>query len=676
MKLQRLNTTAALTLALGLLSSGVAHAQGEPSAPATQARPLPAMPVIHSHPASPLPVNIAQIPHTLTNNTYSFTVSTTSDPTSCPDSGGDLSLRCAISVVDVLPRATAKMITFGIPATDPGCAPQTINAQSVTVCTIKPAGNLPAVTAYGTTINGYTQAGSKANSNLIGSGDNAILTVQLDGSLYSGGNGTALQLAGTHDTAEGLSITNFGYENANAASFGYGIDVVGSSDTVSGDFLAVTPAGALGFIGTGIFVEGPVTTVGGSTVAARNVISGNDAFREGYGIAISSNGTSSIVEGNLIGTTPSGAAMPNNVGVIVGSNANNVKVGGPVSADRNVISGNTGDGVELAGFSALVQGNYIGVNAAGTGALGNGTQASFGNSGITVFYGPGDVISHNVISTNAYDGIDLDGSGGTTIQGNDIGTNAAGTAALGNTNDGIGESSSGAASTFIGGNTTAVRNVISGNGANGVELYGGNSNIVAGNYIGVSSAKASLRNALNGVYLHDGEQGAIVGATTAGAGNIIANNGGNGVLIGSSASDSSTTADSVRGNSIYNNPLGISLNSEFPAYCTSGSAVGAAPNDYLPCPIIIAASTTSVTGTGYPSSTIDVYVASSVPADSGHGEGKVFLGTTTSDSSGNWSLALATGKVAKGQQVTATVTNGSLHPTPETSEFSANVTVS
>jgi parallel beta-helix repeat protein len=83
---------------------------------------------------------------------------------------------------------------------------------------------------------------------------------------------------------------------------------------------------------------------------------------------------------------------------------------------------------------------------------------------------------------NRFDGngIELDTNGCNLIAGNYIGTNATGTAAAGNHANGV--AVGGTAGNHIGGTTTAGRNIVSGNGAHGIALFGNSSgNLVRGN---------------------------------------------------------------------------------------------------------------------------------------------------------------------------------------------------
>ena len=121
------------------------------------------------------------------------------------------------------------------------------------------------------------------------------------------------------------------------------------------------------------------TTVGGSSAAARNIISGNVQS----GVRIQNVGTTgNNVRGNYVGTNAAGTAtVPNGLnGVEFGFAATGNMVGGTQPADGNVISGN--GAVGLAFFTAGTGGNQalfnlIGTDATGTQPLGNGSHGVF-----------------------------------------------------------------------------------------------------------------------------------------------------------------------------------------------------------------------------------------------------------------------------------------------------------
>ena len=85
--------------------------------------------------------------------------------------------------------------------------------------------------------------------------------------------------------------------------------------------------------------------------------------------------TGNTIHGNYIGTDVTGTSALANVGdgIFLGNSANNNNIGGVNAGEGNVISGNTDEGIEASNISGLVvEGNHIGVNAAGTAAIANG----------------------------------------------------------------------------------------------------------------------------------------------------------------------------------------------------------------------------------------------------------------------------------------------------------------
>ena len=210
------------------------------------------------------------------------------------------------------------------------------------------------------------------------------------------------------------------------------------------------------------------------------------------------------IQGNYIGTDVTGLhAVANNTGVwINGASPYNV-IGGTISADRNVISGNALDGVLISDSGTnynLVESNYIGTGSTGTTAVPNG------NAGVVIEYGASNnLVQANVISANLYYGVLVTASGteNNTVNANLIGTDAAGTALLlfpgwDFSNDVGVEISNGAYATSVG------TNVIAGNWI-GVEIYGSaTNNWVVWNHIGTDvSNTLNLGNIDIGVYLSD-----------------------------------------------------------------------------------------------------------------------------------------------------------------------------
>ena len=258
-------------------------------------------------------------------------------------------------------------------------------------------------------------------------------------------------------------------------------------------------------------------------------------------------------------------------GVMVAAGGNNNTIGGTSAGAGNVISGNGGIGILLASKSNVVQGNKIGTDPSGTVAMGNlsGGIALFGALGNTI--GGTDAGAGNLISGNEDDGIVAEastgdfagmGSDGNLIQGNKIGTNLARTGALPNMGQGIHLLA--ASNNTIGGTAAGAANLISGNSQSGILLEGSQfsvegpsvsiNNVIEGNQIGIGQQGDALPNALDGVAISDGANDTTIGGTVAGAGNTISGNGRFGVLLGGPGM--ATFGNIVQGNRIGTNPDG------------------------------------------------------------------------------------------------------------------------
>ena len=217
---------------------------------------------------------------------------------------------------------------------------------------------------------------------------------------------------------------------------------------------------------------------------------------------------------------------------------NGLTVSGPDTTIRGlVINRFVGGwaGISITGASAtnaVVQGNYIGTNAAGTAALPNSTGISIGNLSSGALIGGTAPGTGNLISGNASAGVVLQaGVLNATIQGNVIGLNQSGTAALADAGMGIQLHTNGAT---VGGTQAGARNVISGNGFSGVQLNGqpAAANSILGNYIGTNlDGTGAVPNQQNGVLITNQSSNNTIGGAAAGAGNVISGNGGRGIFI-------------------------------------------------------------------------------------------------------------------------------------------------
>jgi hypothetical protein len=356
------------------------------------------------------------------------------------------------------------------------------------------------------------------------------------------------------------------------------MSVIGSSNVVEGNYIGTNAAGTAALANTlfVVFVSGSNNRIGGSSANSRNVISGNTNL-----VAVAVSGSGNVIQGNYIGTDANGtAAIPNGLGINVSGTS-----AGTTIVD-NVISGNTFGGVDFFGAgvtSAIVTGNKIGTNTAGTAAVSNG------GDGIVVAQGSANhriggttAAESNVISGNLGDGIFIDPTAGTghRIEGNSIGTNAAGTAAIGNGRHGV---VLGSPNNTVGGTTAGAGNVISGNGRNGIDVISAG-NAIAGNLIGTNAAgTAAVPNNREGIALTFNAANNTVGGTAAGARNVISSNGSSGILVLDAASTGNTITGNLIGTDIsgtvaIGNQAGGILISNNAANTTIGGTSAAARN--------------------------------------------------------------------------------------------------
>ena len=400
-----------------------------------------------------------------------------------------------------------------------------------------------------------------------------------------------------------------------------------TGNVVAGNMIGTDSTGTadVGNSKSGVLVwQAPSNTIGGTTAASRNIISGNDL----YGVRISTPAASnSIVQGNYIGTDITGTtALPNSNAGVQLANTQNAMIGGAAAGAGNVISGNGNQGVLLTGAG---------------------------------------VANNNV-------------------QGNIIGLDVTGTVAMGNTSGGV-RISAGAHDNTIGGDSTAGEgNVISGNGFDGVLLVnvGTRDNTVSGNSIGTDiTGTTALGNTRHGVFIIDGETNTI-GGTMAGAGNVISGNVQSGVVV-----FGNSTGNAIERNSMFSNgALGIDLGLDGVTVndTTGGSEdVDTGPNNLQNFPVI---SLATLSGTdldvtySVPANTAHSAYPLSLEfflADAAGQEGQTFLGTqsyTAAVALGSAAVSIdVTGKgVSVGGKIVGTATDSA----GNTSEFSAPVTVS
>jgi hypothetical protein len=554
------------------------------------------------------------------------------------------------------------------------------------VATIQPLSLLPPQTAGDAVIDGTTQTTSIGDTNPSGpeivingglapmntrglvlqSGNNTVKGLCING--FAGPGGTAVQLLGLtadHNTIVACYIGTDAIGATAVANGGPGIQIIGGSDS---------------------------NQIGGTNAADRNILSGNRGGIQNGGVFLptASSAGSNVIQGNYIGVDRTGTiAIPNLAdGIGISGTTDNI-IGGTAPGAGNVCSGNTANGVRLSGqifdttpsmppdpddmtgpyqvnFASgnMIQGNKCGTDASGTAAIANGIDGirinNASNQNLVGGTAPG---AANICSGNDAHGVHFDSVrpfflpytpvSQNTVHGNLIGTDASGTAGIGNGLPGV--------ILFFG----AIDNVIGGTNP-------GEGNIIAFN---------------TGSTLPDG-QGGFVNIPGAGvsvsydptfADPVLAND--------------PTVNNRISGNSIHDNVaafgidgLGIDLNaSGNEDDATDGITTNDAgdaddggnrlQNFPVLTSVVSSGATTTITGTlnSAPGTTFSVEFFSNISCDpSGNGEGETYLGSTTvaTDAGGNANFTATLPANIGCKSVTATATD----PSGNTSEFSVCLT--
>ncbi len=551
-------------------------------------------------------------------------------------------------------------------------------------------GNLVEGNLIGTAASGTAAVGNSVGVVMAGAAQNTIGGTTPGATNVISGNGPIVEESvgvgpATEGGESGIGVAIVGDDAFN--------DVSNTADVVEGNFIGtdVTGNSPLGNSADGIYV-GDVSafdttaagvasgaTIGGPAIGAGNVISAN----RGDGVEIDgtalAGSVDDVVQGNSIGIYYNGlfgGDPPTSGNALIGVSANDLSglailandiensgsqgiyvfnatgtsIGGTAAGAGNLVNGNGGVGVEVSAtntasaFPASMIGNSIEANGADgilvTGGIvtvaiqgneindntGNGIEID-GESNITI--GGLALVASNIIAGNAANGILIDGtstalpSAGDFIDGNQIGipgedvivgpdgeagdgnaeagisaTNTSGLTLLGNTienNHTIGITVQSSTGTTIGGSAAGAGNVIAANGGFGIQILGSasavsNGDLIDDNLIGVLANGDVVGNHLSGIYAthangliivgntveasgrNDIEDaatavsaieilastGTTIGGTAPGAGNVIANNSGDGIQLAGTEILPST------GDLIEGNLIGVLTNSGTP----------------------------------------------------------------------------------------------------------------
>jgi hypothetical protein len=277
-------------------------------------------------------------------------------------------------------------------------------------------------------IDGYTQPGSHPNTKT--NGTDAVIMIELSGEKLSGGT--------------------------------YGIRSIGSGLTIRG-------------------------------LCMNRFANGSYAIYLNANCGSSCGGDSGIaIEGCFIGTDiPGTAALPNTYGVEFGETSSS-RIGGPDVSQRNLVSGNLLEAIEVDGDHAnanvTMQNNLIGTDRTGTNALPNGGHGIFGLT--TQGNAAGFVIEDNVICANVQGGISFGGTNQVFVR-NKIGVGADGLKSMGNGGSGI-FFHSGGGGHLIGGTNLSDANIIANNSGAGVDINSRTNVSVLGNSIFRNTGRAII----------------------------------------------------------------------------------------------------------------------------------------------------------------------------------------
>jgi parallel beta-helix repeat protein len=383
-------------------------------------------------------------------------------------------------------------------------------------------------------------------------------------------------------------------------------------------------------------------------------------------------------------------------GANAGTGARGLEITDSSSTIRGlVINRFSGGGIEMNGSEASftrVEGNYLGTNAAGTQERGNFLPNVIVSGGSNNTIGDTAPEARNVISGSSRGGVSISGATATQnrVQGNYIGTDKTGTVDLGNNGSGV--RIDGASNNTIGGTAPGAGNVISGSTSDGVFITGtfgtpnlATGNQVLGNFIGTTAdGTDALGNDNAGVIILSRSSRTMVGGTEPAAGNLIAHNGEDGIVV------SDSVGNSVLSNSIFSNgeqgidlffngvnqndsgdgDAGANNKQNFPVIASATQA----PTLPLGSEITVSGKLNSNPGQNY---TVQCFLTGP-PDGSGHGEGRAFKAedtTVTTNAKGNAAFECKfffLGSLT-GQRVSTTATN---EVTGDTSEFSANSPIS
>ena len=468
--------------------------------------------------------------------------------------------------------------------------------------------------------------------------------------------------------AESVSITNSNISN-NVGSHGIYIELTSISNLSTINNNIISNNGSTGISSTKGNISADNNKIGTDATETANIGNGDGGFR--------------IVNAESVSITNSN--ISNNTGYH-GVYIELTSTSDLATINNNIISNNENTGIYFKKGSLSSNNNKIGTDAAETASIGNGESGlrvlsaesiSITNSNISnntdygtflKLYNASDLatINNNIISNNGNTGIYFE-QGSLTADNNKIGTDATETAIIGNGGSGIYHKASSSSSATL----SITNSNISNNTSAGIYIYNQNNAVIQGNYIGTnSSISYNMGNGNDGV-TYRGSYG-VIGGTGAGEQNVIAYNGEIGVGLVSSSHSNSIVDNIIH----HNGEEGVdivsngdyNLISQNSMYCNAMSGGGTPKgidtqtgNEGIDPPTMVTLTTTEISGTSTTANgTVELFESDNC----GLCMGKDYLGSTTSDGSGDWSFS-GTFDTNTSYVLTITTSNNS------TSEFNA-----
>jgi CSLREA domain-containing protein len=456
--------------------------------------------------------------------------------------------------------------------------------------------------------------------------------------------GSAIELRGNSAQIGGTTAAERNVISRTNAAGGALRVISGDNNVVSGNYFGTEPDGAptggfnssgpnIKLVGNASGNDKPAGTVIGGTPSAAQAASGacdgpcnliansnsSGIVMEDGGVGESEAGQTTI-KGNYIGLGVNGTTDAGNGfnGVRVGA-AEPVTIGGPTAADRNYFAGNGDEAIDASADGLTIRNNFLGLNFAGTTTIADQSP----ELNLTGVAGDPITIRDNRVGFNGPFGISLGGSGA-TVTGNTIGVGTGGQDVGADT--AINVPGSGNA---IGGTGPGDGNVV-GNTDTGITVNGGSGSTFVGNKVGTNATETQAHPITGSGIIVNGSDSNTIGGTSAAGENVIENVGADAILV---------LGDGTDFNAILRNRGSAASNEQFIDLTPNfgpGNNLGGGANEEAQAPTVDAATSQTISGSDTSAGdTVRVYrtLTNGDPSNI-----EAFVGQTTSDGSGNWTL--------------------------------------